>query len=155
MGAVTPAGIADCVAKVNAGDYWWSPSCWMYSPSAWVQMASFVANAPKPLTTPPAAPSTVQQETQPGDWTPDQAVTQTEQDAQAAAVQQMAKVPFVPPGGGSTGLSTLDWLANLFGGENGDGTSNPAGLSTTAIIALGLAAGAVLLLVTSGGRRRR
>ena len=40
------------------------------------------------------------------------------------------------------------------GGGTG-GTPNPFGLSTTALIAIGLAAGIGLLVLTSGGRRRR
>lgn len=159
MGAApTAQGISDCASFVNAGTYWRSPSCWMYSPSAWVQMQQFSANAPSPLLTPPAAPSTIGQETVPGVWTPDQAITQTEITQQQAATDQMAAVPYVPPGGGSTGLSLADWIGNLFGGSSsGVGVPAVSGLSTTAMIAIGLAAGIGLLVLTShpGGRRRR
>ena len=154
-GPVSAAGIAKCAGLVDSGDYWLSPTCWFYSPSAWIQMRAFQNAAPTNLTTPPVGPSTVAQETQPGAFTPDQALTATEQAAQTAAVQQMSQVPDVPEGGGSTGLPILDWIGNLFGG-GGEG-STPSGLSTTAKVAIGLAAGVGLLVLTasSGGRRRR
>ena len=86
-----------------------------------------------PLSVPPspAGPSTVAQETIPGQWTPDQAIAEADTEMK----QQ-----------------NLDFFKNLDKSLNPQ--SNPTRLSTTALIALGLAAGAVLLLATSGGRRR-
>lgn len=129
LGALTAAGIQNCADAVAAGTYWRSPGCWLYSPSAWIQMASLPT---PPAPAPPGAPSTVQEETVPGAFTPEQAIAESAAATQAQNLQFFQGVPI---------------LAD---------TATGTGLSTTAMIALGLAAGVGLLVVTRGtGRRRR
>lgn len=114
------------ISNCSSGWYWLIPTCWAYSQGAWQQMGSLPT---PPAPAPPAGPSTVQQETTPGAWTPDQAIEQAAETTRAQNQAFFGTVPFL----------------------SGDGS----GLSTTSMIALGLAAGAILLLVISGGRRRR
>ena len=80
-----------------------APECWQYSPSGWAQMnAVAIAAGQMPAPHPPAGPSTIQQETVPGAWTPDQAISVAKdqttaqlQDYFGQAAQSIAAVPNV------------------------------------------------------------
>lgn len=98
-----------------------------------------VAYPPPLVPAPPTGPSTVQEETQPGAFTPSQAISQ------ASDITKQQNLDFFKQISGN-----LDQLGG------GSGTS-ATGLSTTAKIAIGLAAGVGILMLTglSGGRRRR
>lgn len=97
-----------------------------------------VAYPPPLVPAAPAGPSTVQQETQPGAFTPSQAIAQADAQTKQQNLDFFKQIS-----------ASLDQLGG------GSGTSG-SGLSTAAMIAIGLAAGAGLLILTgSSGRRRR
>ena len=95
----TAQGIQRCAAIVAQGDYWWSPSCWMYSASDWTAMQQAIVSAPTNLAvTPPAGPpadvlTTPPASGQAAQQTVDQILAQTEANAQQLAVLQMSQVP--------------------------------------------------------------
>ena len=105
--------------------------------AAIASQAPDVAYPPPLVPARPTGPATAPQETQPGTWTPDQAISEADAQTQQQNLNFFKQI-----------AANLDQLG---GGK----TPNPTGLSITSLIALGLAAGAVLLLVTSGGRGRR
>jgi len=112
-----------------------NPDCWPYSPSAWAQMGQFAQQATTiPAPALPSAPTPEQLATVPPAQLPGTLAEQAATTTQAQNVQAF-----------STMTPVLD--------TTGDG-STPTGLSTSAMIALGLGAG-VLLLAFSGSRGRR
>lgn len=123
----------DCSSPVS---WAFNPVCWDYAPSAWAQMnAIATAAGPIPEPAPPTGPSTLQQETIPGAFTPEQGIS-----GGVAATQQQLQDYF---GGVATSLQNMPAAA----------TGAP-GLSTTGIAAIALG-GAALLLILAGGRRGR
>jgi hypothetical protein len=69
--------VTDC----SQWTYWISPLCWSRSPSEWqaIYAARAAGTYPAPPALPaPVAPSTVEQLTQPGAWTPDMAIQATD-----------------------------------------------------------------------------
>lgn len=112
-----------------------NPVCWDYAPSAWAQMNAIVTAAgPIPAPHPPTGPSTIQEETVPGEFTPDQAIA-----GGVAATQQQLQDYF---GGVATSLSNMP-------------SDTSTGLSTTAIAGIAIGGIALILLITSGRRSRR
>lgn len=154
---LTPAGIAYCAANASSVLGWLTtPSCWAYSPDAWVTMQSATAAAPTNITTPAAAPvpeSPLATVPPPSGEAAQSAVnallTGTEQQAQAAGTEQMAQVPvFGEPSIPFTGTGCDPGTDPTCGQGVG-------GLSTTALIAIGIALGVGLLVMTSTSGRRR
>lgn len=120
-----------------------NPACWDNSPAAWAQMnAIATAAGPMPQPIPPGGPTTIQQETLPGAFTPDQAIA-----TGVVGTQQQLRDYF---GGVATSLSNMPTGT---GGQDMTGTTS-AGLSPLAIAALGIGAAAVLGVFLTGGRRR-
>lgn len=99
--------------------YFLSPECWQYSPSAWDQMnALAIAAGPIPQPSPPGGPQTLTQETVPGAFTPDQAIaagvaqtTANLRDYFGGAAQSIAAAPNL-----QTGPSVWFWAALILGG---------------------------------------
>lgn len=142
----TPAAVPATIAGVPIADYcsdwvkWWTNLyCYAYSPAAWGQMSNFASQAgallPQPAP-PPAVTNLGVSETQPP--TVEQATAATDAAIAAAAEQTKAQnlaafrlmIPVADSGGGGGGLSTF------------------------ALIALGLVAGGAVLVLGSGRGRR-
>lgn len=104
----------DCSSPVT---WAFNPACWDNSPAAWAQMnAIATAVGPLPTPHPPTGPSTIQQETIPGAFTPDQAIaggvqatTQQLQDYFGSASDSLSNMP-AGTGGGSATPGSPNWL---------------------------------------------
>lgn len=143
------ATVADFCTSV--WDYW-NPACWAYSPSGWAQQRAFEAQAAtiQPPVPPPAVTSTGVSETVPP--TTDQAtaainaaLAQGATQTQAQNLQTFQQMQPVSDTGGST-LSDLVSSLTQTGGT---------GISTTALIAIGLVVGGGILIMSNISSRRR
>lgn len=143
----TPAALPATINGVPIAQYcsdwikWpWTGYCWAYSPAAWGQMANFAGQAatliPQPAP-PPAVTNLGVSETQPP--TVEQAAAAT--DAAIAAAAEATKAQNL------AAFRSMIPVADSGGGDGG-------GLSTFALIALGLVAGGAVLLLGSGRGRR-
>lgn len=127
--------VSDCAA-LSVWNYWLHPSCWDYSIPQW-QQRDQLPRPPAPAPVPaPSGP----------------ALTVPPADAQQAAgtindvlAQQMA----------TTQAQNQQFFNTYPMNVLAPDSQDSGGLSTTAMIGLGLAAGLGLLLLSGGGRRRR
>lgn len=122
--------------------YLTNPDCWGYSPSAWQQQQQFAQQPfPVPPVPPPAVTSVGVSETTPP--TPEQAQSAIDAALAAGASQSQA----------ANLAASQGFVPVLDTSQTGD--AGITGLSTSALIAIGLVLGGGVLLFSMTGRRRR